>query len=83
MHSRKKRTGKEDVCEETSEIYDYTVVNTWDQLLHLKLENFLHWSWTLGTFNSLILRLDWKYLELTLPAKETRPDGISKRQSGQ
>ena len=48
--------------------------------LRLKLENFRYWSWTLGTFNSLILRLDWKYLELTLPAKETRPDGISKRQ---
>ena len=30
----------------------------------LKLENFLYWSLTLGTFNSLILRLDWKYTEL-------------------
>ena len=48
--------------------------------LRLKLENFLYWSWTLGTFNSLILRLDWKQLELTLPAKETRPDGITNRQ---
>ena len=28
--------------------------------LRLKLENFLYWSWTLATFNSLILRLDWK-----------------------
>ena len=27
--------------------------------LRLKLENFLLWSWTLRTFNSLILRLDW------------------------
>ena len=26
----------------------------------LKLENFLLWSWTLGIFNSLILRLDWE-----------------------
>ena len=28
--------------------------------LRLKLENFLLWSWTLGTFNSLNLRLDWE-----------------------
>ena len=28
--------------------------------LRLKLENFLLWSWTLGIFNSLILRLDWE-----------------------
>ena len=48
--------------------------------LRLILENFLYWLWTLATFNSLILRLDWKKLELTLPAKETRPDGITNRQ---
>ena len=28
--------------------------------LRLKLENFLLWSRTLGTFNSLNLRLDWE-----------------------
>ena len=28
--------------------------------LRLKLENFLLRSWTLGTFNSLNLRLDWE-----------------------
>ena len=28
--------------------------------LRLKLENFLLWSRTLGTFNSLSLRLDWE-----------------------
>ena len=28
--------------------------------LRLKLENFLLWSWILGTFNSLNLRLDWE-----------------------
>ena len=33
IHVRKEREEK-DVCEETSEIYVYTVVITWDQLLH-------------------------------------------------
>ena len=33
IHVRKKRE-KKDVCEETSEIYDYTFVITQDQLLH-------------------------------------------------
>ena len=34
MHSRKKKRGKKDVFDETSEIYDLTFVITQDQLLH-------------------------------------------------
>ena len=37
----------------------------------------LHWSWTLGTFNGLILRLDWpkkhylmKFLNVNRPGKQ-------------
>ena len=46
MHSRKKKTGKKDVCEETSEIYDYTAFS------HIQLRELVYYS-TFLFFNAV------------------------------